>query len=242
MRKGVILAGGTGSRLRPLTDVTNKHLLPVGKKPMILHLVTKLVNTGIDEIMVITGTEHMGDMISLLGSGQKYGCSFTFKVQESASGIADALRLAENFIGEERFIVLLGDNIFEDDLSTAIQSYKDSGKSCFLLLKKVEDPERYGVAKVEKNKILSIVEKPKFPVSDLCVTGIYMYDSSAFKRIKKLSPSSRGEYEITELNNTYIEEGSAGFSILNGWWTDAGTHSSYRKANYFASRDMDDTQ
>ena len=240
MRKGVILAGGTGSRLKPLTDVTNKHLLPVGKKPMILHLVSKLVNVGITEIMVITGTEHMGDMISLLGSGNKYGCSFTFKVQESAAGIADALRLAENFVGNESFTVLLGDNIFQDELHSIVKKYENSDKGCFLLLKEVTDPERYGVAVVDGSKITSIVEKPKEYISNLCVTGIYMYDSTAFRRIAKLVPSARGEYEITELNNSYIASGGVGFDVLSGWWTDAGTHISYQKANELVNRDMNE--
>ena len=236
MRKGVILAGGTGSRLKPLTDVTNKHLLPVGTKPMILHLVNKLVSVGITEIMVITGTEHMGDMISLLGSGNKYDCSFTFKVQESAAGIADALRLAENFVGNENFMVLLGDNIFEDCLSKTIKKYKKSGKKCFLLLKEVHDPERYGVAIFNDTDIVQIIEKPKTYVSNMCVAGIYIYDSSVFSKISKLTPSRRGEYEITELNNLYIQEGTAGYDILNGWWTDAGTHASYQKANYLVNK------
>ena len=231
MKKGVILAGGTGSRLRPLTDVTNKHLLPVGRKPMILHLVSKMTDVGITEIMVITGTEHMGDMISLLGSGEKYGCSFTFKVQESAKGIADALRLAESFIGDDHFLVLLGDNMFQDDLTEHVERYITSNKKCFLLLKRVPDPERYGVAIIESGELKGAVEKPSSFMSDLCITGIYMYDSSAFDRIAKLAPSSRGEYEITELNNSYINEGAAGHTILEGWWTDAGTHSSYFKAN-----------
>ena len=240
MRKGVILAGGTGSRLKPLTDVTNKHLLPVGKKPMILHLVTKLVDVGITEILVITGTEHMGDMISLLGSGEKYGCSFTFKVQESAAGIADALRLASNFVGNENFMVLLGDNIFQDDLSGVVKKYNASGKKCFLLLKEVSDPERYGVAVIDGDSISEIIEKPKEYVSSMCVTGIYIYDGSAFSRIEKLKPSSRGEYGITELNNSYVKEGAVGFDVLSGWWTDAGTHKSYRAANMLVGMEADE--
>ena len=235
MRKGVILAGGTGTRLRPLTDVTNKHLLPVGKKPMILHLVSKMVDVGIRDILVITGTEHMGDMISLLGSGTAYGCSFTFKVQESAAGIADALRLAEGFIGDEKFMVLLGDNIFEDSLGSFVEKYEASNSGCFLLLKRVPDPERYGVAVVKEDSVTEIIEKPSSFVSDLCVTGIYMYDSSAFDRIRQLKPSARGEYEITELNNSYIQDGLTGFDTLGGWWTDAGTHSSYQKANIWVN-------
>ena len=229
--KGVILAGGTGSRLSPLTDVTNKHLLPVGKKPMILHLVSKLVEVGINEIMIVTGTEHMGDMISLLGSGIKYSCSFTFKVQEQAYGIADALRLSRAFVGEEKVLVLLGDNMFEDSLSEYVQNFKSSNLPCFLLLKKVPDPERYGVAIIENGNLKAAIEKPKKLISDLCITGIYMYDNTVFKRIENLETSDRGEYEITELNNQYIKDGLAGYDTLSGWWTDAGTFSSYFKAN-----------
>ena len=236
MNKGVILAGGTGSRLSPLTDVTNKHLLPVGRKPMILHLVGKLTEAGIKEIMVITGTEHMGDMISLLGSGEKYGCSFTFKVQEKSSGIADALRLAKHFTGQDKFVVLLGDNMFEDSLIPHIERYSSSDKSCLLLLKKVHDPERYGVAVIEDEKIVAAIEKPKQFVSDLCITGIYMYDASVYEKIEDLKPSSRGEYEITELNHQYILEQNVNHSTLIGWWTDAGTFDSYSRANILLNK------
>ena len=230
--KGVILAGGTGSRLSPITDVTNKHLLPVGTKPMIIHVVEKMVEANVLDIMIITGTEHMGDMISLLGSGEKYNCEFTFRIQERAHGIADALRLAESFINNDKFIVILGDNMFEDDLSKHIKEYEDSDSPCFLLLKEVPDPERYGIAILDKDrKIIGAVEKPRVPISNLCITGIYMYDETVFKKIKNLKPSDRGEYEITELNHEYIEEGLASYSTLEGWWTDAGTFPSYHKAN-----------
>jgi len=235
MRKGVILAGGTGSRLSPLTDVTNKHLLPVGKKPMILHLVSKMTEIGITQIMVVTGTEHMGDMISLLGSGVKYGCSFTFKVQEKAYGIADALRLSKEFIGKEKFLVLLGDNMFEDSLLKYALKFESSEFPCFLLLKKVLDPERYGVAVIKDGKLEKAVEKPEKFISDLCITGIYMYDENVFERIENLVPSDRGEYEITELNHKYIQAGLADYDTLAGWWTDAGTFSSYQKANMLMS-------
>ena len=231
MKKGVILAGGTGSRLRPLTAVTNKHLLPVGKKPMILHLVSKLVDADVTEIMIITGTEHMGDMITLLGSGESYGCSFTFKVQENAKGIADALGLAESFINNDKFVALLGDNMFEDDLSPYIKKYTSSSESCFLLLKRVPDPERYGVALIKDGKIEKAIEKPTEYISDMCIVGIYMYDGSVFDKIKAMSPSKRGEYEITELNESYIQDDSVDYDILSGWWTDAGTFPGYHKAN-----------
>lgn len=239
MRKGVILAGGTGSRLSPLTDVTNKHLLPVGRKPMILHLVSKMTEVGITEIMVVTGTEHMGDMISLLGSGKKYDCSFTFKVQEQAHGIADALRLSKEFVNGEKFLVLLGDNMFEDNLSRHVGNFENSDFPCFMLLKKVPDPERYGVAVIEDGNLKSAIEKPKKFISDLCITGIYMYDNSVFERIENLIPSARGEYEITELNHQYIKDRLAGYDTLVGWWTDAGTFSSYQKANTLMSCDLE---
>ena len=229
--KGIILAGGTGSRLSPLTDVTNKHLLPVGKKPMILHLVDKLVSAKIKEILVVTGTEHMGDIIALLGSGKRFNCSFTFRVQEEPLGIAHALLLGESFVGDDDVVVVLGDNMFEDSLSMFVEKYKKNNSECLLILKEVEDPERYGVAIIENGKIVDAIEKPKKWVSNLCITGIYIYNSTAFGRIKNLKISDRGEYEITELNKSYIVENKIDFEILNGWWTDAGTFPSYIKAN-----------
>lgn len=232
--KGIILAGGTGTRLSPLTDVTNKHLLPVGRKPMILHLVSKLASAGITQIMIVTGTEHMGDMISLLGSGEKYGCDFTFKVQEKASGIASALKLCKNFTRDDKFVVLLGDNIFEDSLERYVEKYKTSLSPCHLFLKKVPDPHRYGVAVLRNGEIISAIEKPKNQISDMCITGIYMYDASVYEKIDSLKPSNRGEFEITEVNHMYIVEGNATFDILDGWWTDAGTFDSYKNANVLA--------
>ncbi len=229
--KGVILAGGTGSRLSPITDVTNKHLLPVGKKPMILHLVEKLVDSNVKDIMVITGTEHMGDIVSLLGSGKKLDCSFTFRVQDEALGIAHALLLAQDFVGESSVVVTLGDNMFEDSLDEYLEKYQTEKKSCFLILKKVEDPERYGVAVIEDSIIVDAIEKPIDKVSDMCITGIYIYDNTVFEKIKKLKISKRGEYEITEVNKQYIEDENVGYAVMKGWWTDAGTFPSYFKAN-----------
>lgn len=226
--KGIILAGGTGSRLSPLTKVTNKHLLPIGSKPMILHTVEKLVNAGVTDIMVITGTEHMGDMITLLGSGRDYMCEFTYRVQDQPDGIAGALRLCENFVGNDNCIVVLGDNIFSFDLNPSLLEYK---KGCRLFIKEVKDPERYGVAVFENNNIIKIEEKPSNPKSKFAITGIYVYDSSVFQVIENLNPSARGEYEITDVNNFYIENNDVTYSVLDGWWTDAGTHQSYRKAN-----------
>lgn len=234
--KGIILAGGMGSRLLPLTKVTNKHLLPIGKLPMLVHSIVKLREAGISDIMIVTGTDHMGDMINLLGSGTEYGCKFTYKVQDQPDGIAGALLLCEDFAKNDKFVVILGDNIFEDKLSEYVDLYRKGDKSCFLLLKKVPDPERYGVAVVENGEIVSAVEKPKEHISDLCITGIYMYDHNVFEEIKRLKPSGRGEYEITEVNHEYIRKNDVNFKIMNGWWTDAGTHESYAKANELVNK------
>ncbi|MFO7847987.1 MAG: sugar phosphate nucleotidyltransferase [Balneolaceae bacterium] len=230
--KGIVLAGGTGSRLYPLTKVTNKHLLPVGKKPMIYYPIEKLVGAGIDEILIVTGTEHMGDVVNLLGSGKEFGCRFTYKVQDEAGGIAQALGLAENFTGIDPMTVILGDNIFEASLEKALENYPGTGGQ--ILLQKVDDPERFGVAELEGDRIAGIEEKPDQPKSDYAVTGIYMFDSAVFELIKTLKPSSRGELEITDVNNHYIQQGEMKFSILDGWWTDAGTPESYKIANRLA--------
>ncbi|TVQ68437.1 MAG: spore coat protein [Balneolaceae bacterium] len=232
--KGIVLAGGTGSRLYPLTKVTNKHLLPVGFKPMIYFPIEKLVGAGIQEILIVTGTEHMGDVVSLLGSGKDFGCRFTYKVQDEAGGIAQALGLAENFAGGDTMTVILGDNVFEDDLADAVAGYPGEGAS--IMLKQVDDPTRYGVAELDGNKIVGIDEKPDRPKSNLCVTGIYMYDAGVFDYIRTLKPSGRGELEITDVNNHYISEGRMEFSVMKGWWTDAGTFESLRHANELVHR------
>lgn len=227
--KGVILAGGTGSRLYPLTKVTNKHLLPVGNKPMIYYPIQKLTDCGIEEILIVTGTEHMGDVVNLLGSGKDFGCRFTYKVQDEAGGIAQALGLAENFIAGDCMTVILGDNIFETGLNSAIENYPGSGAQ--ILIKEVEDPERYGVAELDGNKIIGVEEKPDHPKSNFAVTGIYMFDAAVFDLIRNLKPSKRGELEITDVNNHYINENKMRYSVLDGWWTDAGTPESYKIAN-----------
>ncbi len=229
--KGIILAGGTGSRLYPLTKVTNKHLLPVGQRPMLLHPIEKLCEAGITEILIVTGTEHMGDVVGLLGSGKDYGCRFTFKVQDEAGGIAQALALAENFAGGEGICVLLGDNIFEDGIGEQVEAFREQGKGARVLLKEVPDPARYGVARVDGDRVVEILEKPKDPPSSLAVTGIYFYDGRVFEIISGLEPSARGEYEITDVNNAYIQAGDMSFGNLTGWWTDAGTFPSYHLAN-----------
>lgn len=227
--KGIILAGGTGSRLYPLTKVTNKHLLPVGEKPMIYHPIEKLIEVGIEEILIVTGTEHMGDVVNLLGSGKDFNCRFTYKVQDEAGGIAQALGLAENFAGNDPVIVILGDNIFENSLKTAVKNYDGSGAQ--ILIQEVKDPERYGVAELDGDKVISIDEKPQEPKSNFAVTGIYFYDAKVFECIKTLKPSGRGELEITDVNNFYITQGQMKSSVLEGWWTDAGTPDSYKHAN-----------
>lgn len=232
--KGVILAGGTGSRLYPLTKVTNKHLLPVGKSPMIYHIVAKLKQANIADIMVISGKEHMGAVVNLLGSGHDYGVNFTYRIQDQPGGIAQALGLCEEFVGNDKCVVILGDNIFEDNIYKFVFNFNNQQKGAKILLKKVDDPERYGVAEINGKKIISIEEKPKNPKSNYCVTGIYMYDSRVFNIIKTLKPSSRGELEITDVNNWYIRDNSLTYDILNRWWTDAGTFDSLAYANKLA--------
>ncbi|MGW8443645.1 sugar phosphate nucleotidyltransferase [Paenibacillus sp. S33] len=232
--KGIILAGGTGTRLYPLTKVTNKHLLPVGKYPMIFHAVYKLKQADIQDILIVTGKEHMGDVVNLLGSGKEMGVTFTYKVQDEAGGIAQALDLAEQFVGDDQMLVILGDNVFEDDISPYVQNFRNQVSGAKLLLQQVEDPKRFGVAELQGDRIVSIEEKPQKPKSDYAVTGIYMFDHSVFDIVKTLKPSARGELEITDVNNAYIAKGELTFDILQGWWTDAGTHVSLAKANELA--------
>ena len=229
--KGVVLAGGTGSRLMPLTKVTNKHLLPVGKKPMIYYPIEKLRGIGIEEILIVTGLEHMGDVVNLLGSGTSFGCRFTYKVQDQAGGIAQALALAENFAKGSPIVVILGDNIFEDSLKDYSDKFMDQGKGARILVKQVADPKRFGVAEIVKDKVMSIEEKPENPKSDYAVTGVYFYDETVFDIIRTLTPSARGEFEITHVNEAYIKKGQLGYNILDGWWTDAGTFESLSRAN-----------
>jgi glucose-1-phosphate thymidylyltransferase len=229
--KGVVLAGGTGSRLHPLTKVTNKHLLPVGRKPMIYYPIEKLLEAGVEEILIVTGTEHMGAVVSLLGSGRELGCRFTYKVQDEAGGIAQALGLAESFAGQDKLCVILGDNVFQDSIAKAVRAFANAPAGrAHLFLKRVGDPQRFGVAEVSGGEIVNIVEKPETPKSDLIVTGVYLYGPEVFGIIKTLQPSARGELEISEVNQDYVERGAAGFDILQGWWTDAGTFESLKRA------------
>lgn len=233
--KGVILAGGTGSRLHPLTKAINKHLLPVGRYPMIYHAIYKLRQAGIQEILVVTGREHMGDVVNLLGSGSNFDVSFTYKVQDQAGGIAEALGLAEDYIKGELMTVILGDNVFSDNILSFVMKFKEQGKGANILLKEVSDPERYGIAEVQEGRIISIEEKPRLPKSQLAVTGIYMYDSQVFDFIKTLNPSQRGELEITDVNNLYLQQNMLTYDVLQGWWTDGGTHGSLLRANQWAT-------
>lgn len=229
--KGVVLAGGTGSRLMPLTKVTNKHLLPVGQKPMIFYPIRKLTSIGVEEILVVTGIEHMGDVVSLLGSGKDFGCRFTYKVQDEAGGIAQALGLAENFAHGQRLAVILGDNIFQVSLRSYAEKFIAQKTGARILLKQVPNPQRFGVAELSGGKVVGIKEKPKKPKSDYAVTGIYFYDAAVFDIIRTLKPSSRRELEITDVNDAYIGRGELAYDILDGWWTDAGTFDSLVKAN-----------
>lgn len=232
--KGIILAGGTGSRLYPLTKVTNKHLLPVGKYPMIFHAVAKLKEAQINDILIVTGKEHMGDVVNLLGSGKEMGVTFTYKVQDEAGGIAQALALAENFTNLDPMVVILGDNVFSESIIPYVTSFKEHLSGAKILIQEVSDPSRYGVPELEGDRIIAIEEKPLKPKSKFAVTGIYMFDARVFQIIKTLKPSSRGELEITDVNNAYIESGELRFEILTGWWTDAGTHASLTHANELA--------
>ena len=201
---------------------------------MIYFPIERLLEAGITEILIVTGTEHMGAVVNLLGSGKDFGCRFTYKVQDEAGGIAQALGLAENFVGGDTMTVILGDNIFDYALSEAVKSF--SGEGAHIMIKEVPDPSRYGVAELDGKRIVSIEEKPSNPKSDYCVTGIYMFDARVFDFIRTLKPSGRGELEITDVNNHYIENGQMTYSILEGWWTDAGTPESYRVANELVNR------
>jgi glucose-1-phosphate thymidylyltransferase len=232
--RGVVLAGGTGSRLFPLTKVTNKHLLPVGHEPMIFHPVKKLIEAGIREILIVTGTEHMGAVVGLLGSGKDFGCELTYRVQDEAGGIAQALGLARRFGRGGRLVVVLGDNIFESSLAPFAAAFRTQQRGAKILVKEVPDPGRYGVAVTDGGKVVRIIEKPKDPPSALAVTGVYFYDENVFEVINDLRPSSRGELEITDVNNAYIARGELTFDTLPGWWTDAGTFESLKLANELA--------
>ena len=233
--RGVILAGGTGSRLRPLTKVTNKHLLPIGQKPMIYYPIEKLTSIGVEQILIVTGVEYMGDVVGLLGSGREFGCQFTYKVQDEAGGIAQALGLAEGF--GQRLAVILGDNIFQANLKDYADKFLSQGAGARVLLKQVSSPERFGVAEISDGEIVSIEEKPEKPKSDYVVTGIYFYDASVFDIIRTLKPSARGELEISDVHNSYIAKGQLSYDILDGWWSDAGTFESLNHVNELVAKE-----
>lgn len=228
--KGIILAGGTGSRLKPLTSLTNKHLLPVAGNFMIAYPLQTMLKAGIKDILIIIGRENCGDFMRLLGSGKDFGCSFTYKIQDEAGGIAQALGLAEDFANKQPITVILGDNYFEDDVAEEMKNFKEGSK---IFLKEVENSKRFGVAEIEGEKVLSIEEKPLNPKSNLAVTGLYVYDSKVFDIIKTLKPSERRELEITDVNNNYIEKGKMGFKLLKGFWSDMGTPESLQRTSEF---------
>ncbi|MCS7280533.1 MAG: sugar phosphate nucleotidyltransferase [Desulfobacterota bacterium] len=235
--KGVILAGGLGTRLYPLTKITNKHLLPVYNKPMIYYPLETLIKAGIKDIMIVTGGNNAGDFLKLLGNGSEFGLKhLNYTYQEGEGGIAHALSLAEYFADGEPICVILGDNIIEKNIVKAVRNFEKQKTGAKILLKEVPDPERFGVAEIENGRLVRIVEKPKKPRSNLAVVGIYMYDSKVFDIIRTLKPSERGELEITDVNNAYIREGTMTYEMLEGWWTDAGTFESLLRANILVAQ------
>jgi len=229
--KGIVLAGGTGSRLFPLTKITNKHLLPIYDRPMIYYPIQTLVDAGIEDIMIVTGGKNSGDFLRLLVNGKHFGLKhINYTYQEGEGGIADALGLCEHFADGQKICVVLGDNIIEGDIRRAADEFRAQKTGARILLKQVEDAERFGVAELSGSQIIGIEEKPRHPKSNLAVTGIYMYDETVFDKIRTLVPSRRGELEITDVNNAYIKEGTLTHSNLEGWWTDAGTFESLLRA------------
>lgn len=228
--KGVILAGGYGTRLLPITKVTNKHLLPVWRKPMVYYPLERLQAAGVKDTLIVTGPEHAGHFLHLLGSGREFGMRLSYEMQEEAGGIAQALALAEDFADGEQLVVILGDNIFDFDISQAVKRFAKQESGARIFLRRVPDATRFGVAEVRGVKIVNITEKPKRPKSDLAVTGLYMYDRQVFDMIRTLKPSDRGELEITDVNNKYIAQGQMSYEILKGFWSDAGTFESLLRA------------
>jgi glucose-1-phosphate thymidylyltransferase len=235
--KGVILAGGLGTRLYPLTKVTNKHLLPVYDKPMIYYPIQTLINAGIDDILIVTGGNNAGDFLRLLGNGKEFGLKhINYTYQEGEGGIAEALRLAEFFASGEKICVVLGDNLIEKNIRKAVENFRRQKEGAKILLKEVPDPQRFGVPELKGDRIVRIEEKPKSPKSHYAVIGIYLFDQEVFNFIKTLKPSDRGELEITDVNNQYIEKGLMTWDILEGWWTDAGTFESLLRANQLVAQ------
>ena len=235
--KGVVLAGGTGSRLFPLTKITNKHLLPIYDKPMIYYPIQTLVDAGIGEILLVTGGNNAGDFLRLLGDGKDFGLRhLNYTYQEGEGGIAAALRLAEHFAAGEPICVILGDNILERGIRPAVERYAKTGRGGLVLLKEVPDPERFGVPVLDQGRIVRIEEKPKVPPSRYAVIGVYMYDARVFEIIRTLKPSGRGELEITDVNNQYLAWGELDHAFVEGWWTDAGAVESLYRATTFVAR------
>jgi glucose-1-phosphate thymidylyltransferase len=235
--KGIVLAGGLGKRLGPLTKITNKHLLPIYDKPMIYYPIQLLVDAGIKDILIVTGGQHAGEFLRLLGNGQEFGLKhINYTYQEGEGGIAAALGLAEHFAHESQIAVVLGDNIFERSVKAHVDAFRKQKSGARVLLKKIEDPERFGVATVKKDKIVSIVEKPKNPESNLAVTGFYLYDTEVFNIIRTLKPSRRGELEITDVNNAYLRKNQLSYGVLDGWWSDSGTFDSLSRVNQLVAK------
>jgi glucose-1-phosphate thymidylyltransferase len=235
--KGVVLAGGTGSRLYPLTKVTNKHLLPVYDKPMVYYPIQTLVNAGIKEILLVTGGKNAGDFLRLLGNGRDFGLKhLNYTYQEGEGGIAEALGLAEDFADGHPICVILGDNIIEMNICGAVGAFRGQKCGAKILLKEVSDAERFGVAEIRGDHVIGIEEKPRIPKSNYAVIGVYLYDVTVFEKIKHLKPSGRGELEITDVNNFYVQEGTLTYETLEGWWTDAGTFESLLRANNLVSQ------
>ncbi|SRR5712692_630132 len=229
--KGIVLAGGTGSRLSCLTRVTNKHLLPVYDRPMIFYPIQTLVNAGIQDILIVTGGQNAGDFLRLLSNGKDFNLKrLNYAYQEGEKGIADALRLAEHFVDGNKVCVILGDNIIENHIADAAEQYRKQSCGAHIILKEVPDPERFGCPEMVDGRIVRIEEKPQQPKSPYAVTGMYFYDETVFEKIQRLRPSGRGEFEITDVNNMYLEAGALTYSVLEGWWTDAGTMESLRRA------------
>lgn len=230
--KGIILAGGSGTRLRPLTRVTSKQLLPIYNKPMIFYPLETLMRAGIKEILIIVAPDHAGDFLKLLGSGKEFGCKFTYEIQDKPEGLPQAFIIGQNFIGKDNVTLILGDNLYEDDFAEAISTFKSGGR---VFAKKVKDPERFGVVEFDENKkAITIEEKPEHPKSEYAVTGLYIYDNTVIEKSKALKPSIRGEYEITDLNNVYLKEGTLDVAFVSGKWLDTGTFESLHEAIVFA--------
>jgi glucose-1-phosphate thymidylyltransferase len=235
--KGIILAGGLGTRLHPLTKITNKHLLPVYDRPMIYYPLQTLINAGITDIMIVTGGNNAGDFLRLLGNGKEFGLKhINYTYQEGEGGIAQALSLAEYFADNDSICVILGDNLIEGNIASAVKDFTEQKKGAKILLKEVPDPERFGVAEIVGGHLVGVEEKPRTPKSNLAVIGIYMYDSRVFDIVKTLKPSGRGELEITDVNNVYIKAQEMTWGMLDGWWTDAGTFESLLRATILVSQ------